>query len=176
MFPYWATWYSPKFFPWPSLLLSLRDQHQPSWLVLLMFREEIHPENIIRASFFPFPGLGVFTRGFLCDPLQEGGKFNLDSRLRRGAPSPGGSSIREGTAFVRCQTPGENSSLIWGRRQKAVRAWRDQSQALNGWVGQGLWVTDSVLWGWRGRYSWDLSLTSAFILNINLFFNEFIFR
>lgn len=41
---------------------------------------------------------------------------------------------------------GENfSSVISRKTGKAVRAWREQFQALSGWVEQGLWVTDSVV-------------------------------
>lgn len=75
----------------------------------------------------------------LIDPLQEGGKFNSDSRLRKGAPSPGGGSIREGTAFVRCQTrrrAGRGGGEFFSHLREKTKG----SEGLEGPVPSTQWV------------------------------------
>lgn len=64
--------------------------------------------------------------------------------MERELLSPGGGSIGEETAGKHWA---KFLSLVLWRREETVGDWKGWSQALSGTVGQGLRVTDSLLWG-----------------------------
>lgn len=154
MFCYWTTWNSPE-----SLTSStprLRDQHQPSWFVLLMFKEEIHSENNFRASFFP----SLVWASFQGDSYLL--LFRNGSSLTRTAFQGESSFLQEGAVLGKelhlsggkcwgkiLWSSGEGQKRQWGPGRNSpkptVRQWG------SGAVGQGLWLTDSVV---RVRDRW----------------------
>lgn len=126
MFCYWTIWNSPESLtPLPP---RLRDQHQRSWFVLFIFKEEFHSENNFRASFFP----SLVWTSFQGDSLLL--LFRNGARLTRTAFRERSPFSRRGQYWGRnciCQVAnaGEKFFGHLEKERKAVGAWRVQPQA-----------------------------------------------
>lgn len=148
MFRYWTTENSPEFFPWPALLLGWGNSASPFDLSSPRSVKKF-TQKIISGLLFSLPWFESFQGASFLH------LFRKEASSTRTVVSGESALLQEG-AVLRKELH-LSGGKHWGKFFfRHLVEDRKGSEDLEGtvpspqqWVEQGLWVIDSLLWGWQ---------------------------